>query len=189
MIDFRISTPHQIANSLFNAVIRGTQDAKRCIHIGYYGKYVLLGAHVRVNATRFLPSATMHSIELANYQHIKLVNSLLKQRYGYEAYLPGNYSFFKKGCDRAYHPSEVAFLDQLYGMVGDDNTAILDHAELLVLGCIENSRRAWHNIYSHEIDRASEVLRNVNMGNNYIKELTGIEDFFSVETIETTFKK
>jgi len=187
-IDYRIIRPHELANKLCSIVTRGAQTADKYFKTGYYGKYCILGGHVKVNAQRFIKGATMYSIELANHQHVELVNMLLKQRYGFEAFLPTNFSFFKTGWDRNYCPSEVAFLDQLYGYIPDAEPDILDHAELLVLGCIEHSRWAWHNIYSSELDRAAEVLRNVDMGNLYIQEITGIEEFFSVELLEQTFK-
>jgi len=187
-IDYRIIRPHELANKLCSIVTRGAQTADKYFKTGYYGKYIILGAFLKVNAQRYMPGATIESIQKKQFITIELVNRLLKDRYGFEAFLPTNFSFFKTGWDRNYCPSEIMFLDQLFGMVGDAEPDILDHAELLVLGCIEHSRWAWHNIYSSELDRAAEVIRNVDMGNLYIQEITGIEGFFSAETIETTFK-
>jgi len=187
-IDYRIIRPHELANKLCSIVTRGAQTADKYFKTGYYGKYIILGAFLKVNAQRYMPGATIESIQKKQFITIELVNRLLKDRYGFEAFLPISFNFCRTGWDRKYCPSEVAFLDQLYGMLGDTQPDILDHAELLVLGVIEHSRWAWHNIYSSELDRAAEVIRNVNMGNLYIQEITGIEEFFSVELLEQTFK-
>ena len=56
--------PHQLAKELEMKVTHGINDPDKYFREAYYGKFIVLGAFLHVNAERFVPKATMTSLQM-----------------------------------------------------------------------------------------------------------------------------